>query len=160
VIVTVDTAADTQPLTLKIFFGTANGYTLAVQTDSALSPLRANGRNGYMDGNEFDTATIDAGVLTLSEFQLRCNTSAKYRYQNGHFEMIGYNSVQSDGHGTDYDIDYNLTTGHLIYTETNYETDAVIKKRDLKINQPKRPKLEEHVPGDTEVQQGDVDIML
>jgi hypothetical protein len=160
VIVTVDTAADTQPVMLNVFFGSANGYMPAVQTDSALSPLRAGGRNGYMDGNDFDTATIANGVLTLSEVQLRGNTGYRYRFQNGHFEMIGYTSSQSDGRGTAYDVDYNLMTGRLIYSETNYETDAVIKKRDIKIKQPIRPKLEEHVPGNTEVQQGDVDILL
>jgi len=159
VIVTVDTAADTESVTLKVFFATNNGYTLAVTTDKAVTPLRINGKDGYADGNDFDTATIFNGVLSISEQQLRGHTECKFRYQDGHFELIGYTSGGADA-GTIYTTDYNLMTGQLKYEEVKQETDKTIKKRDVRVKLPQRPKLEDYQPGETEVKSGDVDVFL
>lgn len=159
VIVTVDTAADTEPVTLRVFFATNNGYTPAVATSKAITPLRVNGKDGYADGNDFDTATISNGVLSISEQQLRGHTECKFRYQDGHFELIGYTSGGADA-GTIYTTDYNLVTGQLKYEEVEQETDKTIKKRDVRVKLPQLPKLEDYQPGETEVKSGDVDVFL
>ncbi|MDR2238793.1 MAG: hypothetical protein LBE92_21980 [Chryseobacterium sp.] len=72
--------------------------------------------SGGMMGDPFSGISIEKGILIISHFggsSWKWAFTDKYRYQNGHFELIGYTG--SSGRPGDYMkyIDFNLSTGQL-----------------------------------------------
>ncbi|WP_118973849.1 hypothetical protein [Taibaiella koreensis] len=98
------------------------------------------------DGKELDEVSIDKGVLSISEQLLRGYYTHIFRYQNGHFELIGYTETSSSGQGRLYTTDFNLSTGTRIQKVENYETDKVLSNTSKKVLIRPLPRLEDFAP--------------
>lgn len=130
-VVLQDTAADTWPYQLRIFFANPDKtFKEVLVSDTAIDAARPNGKDGYVTGDAFDQVTIRKGVLCLSVELLRGHYEHVFRYQHNRFELIGFSFGSSDGNGTISSSDFNLSTGHFINTRESYETDQLISKLD------------------------------
>lgn len=137
VIVTQDTINENSPYKLQIFFAQPNGeFKLIATSTKIIAPQYPNGRDGYRTGDGFMDITIIKGVVSVNFGLLRGHFEHKFRFQNGNFELIGFSSVSSDGHGRMYTTDFNLSTGIRIEKTENYgeeenEVSSTIKKKIL-----------------------------
>ena len=78
--------------------------------------MESNG--GGMMGDPYGETKIEKGILIISQnggSSWKWDVTDKYRFQNGHFELIGTSST-SGRHG-DYwkEIDFNLSTGQQLF---------------------------------------------
>lgn len=94
-------------------------WTLLEKSRNAILESSAGG----MMGDPYQNTTIKNGVLVITHYggsSWKWGNTDKYRFQNGHFELIGYSS--EGGRESDYltNVDFNLSTGQL-----NYEKDVV-----------------------------------
>jgi hypothetical protein len=147
-----DTASETAPYKLEIYFAETNGnFKKIVSTTKAIDAQYPEGRNGYYNGNSFYEITITKGILSIHNELIRGNFEHKFRYQNGNFELIGFSEVYSDGQGTMGTIDFNLSTGIRIKTTEPYGEDDFPKTNTKKkiIIKP-LPKIQDFVPFKTE----------
>lgn len=121
VLVTQDTLQDTAPYRLQVFFAQADGsHKQVVSTDKAIRPEFPNGRAKHTWGDGFAQLSIHSGILWIEMGLIRGHYEHKFRFQNGHFELIGYTYVNSDGLGTIYSTDFNLSTGVHIHKKEPY----------------------------------------
>lgn len=142
VIVTQDTIEDTSPYRLQIYFGQPNGrFKLIDSTEKVIQPEFNNGKDGYKHGNGFSEITIKNGVLSINNLLLRGHFEHKYRFQNGHFELIGFSMVCSDGRGVMTTTDFNLLTGIRIEKSERYDTTQILSDTKKKILIRPLPKL-------------------
>ncbi|MEF9477408.1 hypothetical protein OWR28_06425 [Chryseobacterium sp. 1B4] len=77
-------------------------------------------RAGGMMGDPYGETKIEKGILIISQnggSSWKWDVTDKYRFQNGHFELIGISSTS--GRPGDYwkDIDFNLSTGQLNFSK-------------------------------------------
>lgn len=75
-------------------------------------------QEGGMAGDPFEGIEIEKGILTVSlsgGSSWKWSYKDKYRFQNGNLELIGYSNTF--GKACEYweDIDFNLSTGKIIY---------------------------------------------
>ena len=101
-------------------------------------------KDGGMMGDPYQTTEIKDGILMITQAggsSWKWGYTDKYRFQNGHFELIGYSS--NSGKPEEYwtDIDFNLSTGKLFFekeVENSKEYGAskreVFIKKGMKIN--------------------------
>jgi hypothetical protein len=73
---------------------------------------------GGMMGDPYQGTSIEKGILSITQAggsSWKWGYTDKYRFQNGHFELIGHSSTY--GRPGDYwaEIDFNLSTGQLNY---------------------------------------------
>ncbi|UZT97483.1 hypothetical protein ODZ84_20255 [Chryseobacterium fluminis] len=99
---------------------------------------------GGMMGDPYQSTEIKKGILEITQAggsSWKWGYTDKYRFQNGHFELIGYSS--SSGKPEEYwtDVDFNLSTGRLILAKEVENTKEYGKsknetfiKKGLKIN--------------------------
>lgn len=101
---------------------------------------------GGMMGDPYQSSTLEKGILSITQAggsSWKWGYTDKYRFQNGHFELIGYSS--SFGKPGEYwkDIDFNLSTGQIIYEKEVENTADTLNgkteketsvKKGLKIN--------------------------
>lgn len=99
---------------------------------------------GGMMGDPYQSTTIKNGILTIDHYggsSWKWGNTDKYRFQNEHFELIGYSS--EGGRPGDYwaSTDFNLSTGQLNYEKEVENTAEYGKskketfiKKGLKIN--------------------------
>lgn len=147
-----DTASETAPYKLEIYFAENNGnFKKIVSATKAIDAQYPEGRNGYQNGNSFYEITITKGILSIHNELIRGNFEHKFRYQNGNFELIGFSEVYSDGQGTMGTIDFNLSTGIRIKTTEPYGDDDFPKTNTKKkiIIKP-LPKIQDFAPFKTE----------
>lgn len=150
-LVTQDSLHEFAPYRLQVFFKQPNGqYKLVVTSTKIIEPQYPDGRDGYSTGNEFGEVSINKGVLGIRFDLLRGNFEHKFRYQHGHFELIGYTSYSSDGQGVMESIDFNLSTGVRIEKLQRYDTDKLISSKTKKILIRPLPKLQDIVPLENE----------
>lgn len=147
VIVTQDTLAATAPYRLQIFLAQPNGsFQRIVTTTKFIEPQYSNGRDGYRSGNGLGEIVIKNGILNFNFQLLRGHYEYKFRFQNGHFELIGYTEGQSDGLGHLYYTDFNLSTGVKIEKTENYQTDEIIRNIKRKLLIRPLPKIQDIIP--------------
>lgn len=103
-------------------------------------------QDGGMMGDPYGETKIEKGILIISQSggsSWKWGVTDKYRFQNGHFELIGFSSTY--GRPGDYwvDVDYNLSTGQIIYEKEVESTDIpdngksekeIFIKKGIKIN--------------------------
>ncbi|MBW7676741.1 hypothetical protein [Chryseobacterium chendengshani] len=103
-------------------------------------------QDGGMMGDPYGETTVEKGILIISQSggsSWKWGITDKYRFQNGHFELIGCSSTY--GRPGDYwvDIDFNLSTGQIIYEKEVESTDnpdngksvkEIFIKKGMKIN--------------------------
>jgi hypothetical protein len=154
VIVTQDTINQNSPYKLQIFFAQPNGeFKLIATSTKIIAPQYPDGRDGYRTGDGFMDITINKGVVSVNFGLLRGHFEHKFRFQNGNFELIGFSSVSSDGHGTMYTTDFNLSTGIRIEKTENYgeEDDKVASNIKKKILIRPLPKIQDVEPYENEL---------
>ncbi|OOV16591.1 hypothetical protein [Flavobacterium sp. LM4] len=121
VIVTQDTINQESPYKLQIFFAQPNRqFKLIAASTKIISPQYPNGRDGYRTGDGFVDVTINKGIVSVNFGLLRGHFEHKFRFQNGNFELIGFSYISSDGYGTIYTTDFNLSTGIRLEKTESY----------------------------------------
>ncbi len=108
--------------------------------------------SGGMMGDPYGDTKIEKGILMISQYggsSWKWGYTDKYRFQNGHFELIGYSS--SYGKPEEYwtEVDFNLSTGQLNFEKEVENTDEYGKsqketfiKKGVKINLQNRNQKE------------------
>lgn len=92
-------------------------------------------KGGGMSGDPLDDVEISKGILIINQAggsSWKWANTDKYRFQHGNFELIGYSTTY--GRLGDYwaDVDFNLSTGKLVYTkEVDDTTDPENGKSEL-----------------------------
>ncbi|MFZ4927493.1 hypothetical protein [Chryseobacterium sp. Mn2064] len=89
-------------------------WTLLEKSRNAVMESSAGG----MMGDPYQSTEIQKGILTIIQAggsSWKWDVTDKYRFQNGHFELIGTSS--SAGRPGDYwkETDFNLSTGQMNY---------------------------------------------
>ena len=126
VIVSQDTIHQNAPYKLQIFFAQPDGkFKLIATSNKIIAPQYPNGRDGYRTGDGFIDITINKGIVSVNFGLLRGHFEHKFRFQNGNFELIGFSYISSDGHGTIYSTDFNLSTGIRIEKTESYGEEDV-----------------------------------
>lgn len=123
-------------------------WTILEKSRNAI--LKSN--DGGMMGDPYQTTEIKDGILMITQAggsSWKWGYTDKYRFQNGHFELIGYSS--GSGKPEEYwtDIDFNLSTGKLIFEKEvenrkeygDSRKETVIKK-GIKLNLQNRNQKE------------------
>lgn len=152
VIVTQDTINQKSPYKFQIFFAQPNGeFKLIATSTKIIAPQYPDGRDGYKTGDGFSDITVEKGVVSINFELLRGHFEHKFRFQNGNFELIGFSRVSSDGRGTIYITDFNLSTGVRIEKEERYDIDKVISYSKKKILIRPLPKLQDVEPLENEL---------
>lgn len=100
---------------IQILKNAGGKWTLLEKSRNAI--LESGG--GGMMGDPYGETKIEKGILIISQMggsSWKWDVTDKYRFQNGHFELIGTSSTY--GRPGDYwkDVDFNLSTGQLNYT--------------------------------------------
>lgn len=99
---------------LQIFRKVKDQWQVWIRTRKAVMASQEGG----MMGDPFQNITVTAGILIISfdgGSSWKWSHSDKYRFQNNSFQLIGYSSYY--GRPCDYwtEVDYNLSTGKLVY---------------------------------------------
>ncbi|AZA88615.1 hypothetical protein EG349_18505 [Chryseobacterium shandongense] len=123
-------------------------WTILEKSRNAI--LKSN--DGGMMGDAYQSTEIKNGILMITQAggsSWKLDYTDKYRFQNGRFELIGYSS--SSGKPEEYwtDIDFNLSTGKLIFEKEvenrkeygDSRKETVIKK-GIKLNLQNRNQKE------------------
>lgn len=125
---------------LQILKKTNGKWAILEKSRNAI--LKSN--DGGMMGDPYQSTEIRNGILEITQAggsSWKWGYTDKYRFQNGHFELIGYSS--SSGKPEEYwtDIDFNLSTGQLIFEkevdntkEYGKSKKEIFIKKGLKIN--------------------------
>ncbi|MGM8362942.1 hypothetical protein ACSV4D_13600 [Flavobacterium sp. ARAG 55.4] len=154
VVVTQDTINENAPYKLQIFFAQPNGqFKLIATSTKIIAPQYPDVRDGYRTGDGFLDVTISKGIVSVNFGLLRGHFEHKFRFQNGNFELIGFSSVSSDGHGKMYTTDFNLSTGIRIEKIENYgeDDDGVSCNIKKKILIRPLPKIQDVEPYENEL---------
>lgn len=129
-----------------------NKWTLLEKSRNAI----LGSRDGGMMGDPYMATTIKNGTLNISHYggsSWKWGGIDQYRFQNGHFELIGLSS--EGGKPEEYwtTVDFNLSTGKLIFNKKVENTkeygkskQEIFIKKGVKINlqnrnQEKRRKI-------------------
>jgi hypothetical protein len=125
---------------IQILKKTGGAWTILEKSINAV--MESNG--GGMMGDPYGETKIEKGILIISQnggSSWKWDVTDKYRFQNGHFELIGTSTTS--GRPGDYwkEVDFNLSTGQLNYSkevENTAEYGKSLKetyiKKGLKIN--------------------------
>ncbi|MDQ0593531.1 hypothetical protein QFZ37_001900 [Chryseobacterium ginsenosidimutans] len=125
---------------IQILKKTNGKWTMLEKSRNAV--LESNG--GGMMGDPYQNMQIKKGILEITQAggsSWKWGYTDKYRFQNGHFELIGYSS--ESGRPGDYwaSTDFNLSTGQLTYekevenvSEYGQSKKETFTKKGLKIN--------------------------
>lgn len=99
---------------------------------------------GGMMGDPYQDTQIEKGILLITQAggsSWKWGYTDKYRFQNGHFELIGHSS--SSGKPEEYwsDVDFNLSTGQINFDKEVENTKEygsskkeVFIKKGIKLN--------------------------
>jgi hypothetical protein len=117
---------------LEVGFGTSDPrrYDRIIVNDKLLPQDNADNEQTFDKGG----LAIKGRVLNLRIDQLRGNTTYSFRFQNGHFELIGYHSVGADA-GMIEDDSYNFSTGRMLRSVSPIDVDPK-KPRQFKFQSP------------------------
>lgn len=108
-----DEEYESVPRELRIYKNTNGKWTAWKKSEEALY----GSRDGGMMGDPYAGMEIKNGILLISHFggsSWKWEHTDKYRFQNGEFYLIGYES--NNGRPCDHwlNVDYNLLTGKII----------------------------------------------
>ncbi|MBZ4191896.1 hypothetical protein [Niabella beijingensis] len=144
VIVKEDTSSRYHPYLLEIFFQDQKGnYKKVLTSTKAVMPRHPEGDARTV--TILENLEIRNGILIFSNQLIRGNLTHKFRFQKGHFKLIGYQSVQALAGYIAY-IDYNLSTGNKVTIKKAYETDKVIGEEKTTEKQSALPTLQDFSP--------------
>lgn len=131
-IISMDTINKTKPLRLDIFFSKPNGKSeLFFSSTKIIEPMYPVEKNGEFNGSQIADVYIDKGKLQL-DFYIKGNSSYKFIFKNGHFELIYFTYVQWDGKNIT-ETEFDLLTGKYLKKSEILATSKIIEKIDKKI---------------------------
>jgi len=93
-----------------------NKWTILEKSGNAI----LGSKDGGMMGDPYMSTTIKNGILTIYHYggsSWKWGVKDKYRFQNGHFELIGFSTESGKPEEYWKTIDFNLSTGKLIFTK-------------------------------------------
>lgn len=113
--------------------------------------------HGGMMGDPFEDLAIERNCIVIKHFggsRHKWNYTHRYRFQHGAFELIGATIIY--GSPCDYfeTLDYNLSTGKILYSKETEDCDTQSSKmyKDGMILKPKNlPKMNGFYPGNNEI---------
>lgn len=119
-----------------------------------------NNGDGGMMGDPFSSLEIKNGILEIVHFggsRTKWNFTDKYRFQHSEFALIGITSFS--GGPCEYweKIDYNISTGKIIYSyeeeDCDKETAKIVnsKKETFYHKLKKKPLLQNRTEGNTKI---------
>lgn len=76
---------------------------------------------GGMMGDPYQSTIIKDGILVIQHYggsSWKWSVTDKYRFQNGHFELIGFFSESGKPEEYWTEVDFNLSTGKLNFNKT------------------------------------------
>ncbi|KMQ69282.1 hypothetical protein ACM39_04100 [Chryseobacterium sp. FH2] len=101
-------------------------------------------KGGGMMGDPYQTTEIQKGILLITQAggsSWKWGYTDKYRFQNGHFELIGYDSTYGKPEEYFTNVEFNLSTGQLNFEkevenapEYGKSKKEIFIKKGLKIN--------------------------
>lgn len=110
-------------------------------------------KDGGMMGDPYQSTTIENGILNITHYggsSWKWGGTDKYRFQNGHFELIGISSENGKPEGYWTTVDFNLSTGKLIFDKEVANTKEYGKskkeifiKKGIKINLQNRHQVKQ-----------------
>ena len=108
---------DTNPFLLAVAFAEpAGGYRLAVATHKFFyRPEMAH--TGDLPADQADSVRIERGTLVLGNEYLRGHDSYRFRWDNGEFRLIGYDTGSASA-GCIERISINYLTGKVTWEDT------------------------------------------
>lgn len=110
-------------------------------------------KDGGIMGDPYQSTTIENGLLNITHYggsSWKWGGTDKYRFQNGHFELIGISS--ENGKPEEYwtTVDFNLSTGKLVFDKEVVNTkeygkskNEIFIKKGLKINLQNRHQVKQ-----------------
>jgi len=117
-----------------------NKWTVLEKSQNAIM----GSKDGGMMGDPYMSTTINKGILNISHYggsSWKLGGTDKYRFQNGHFELIGYSSESGKPEEYWTTVDFNLSTGKLVFDKEVVNTKEYGKskketfiKKGMKIN--------------------------
>ena len=117
-----------------------NKWTILEKSRNAI----LGSKDGGMMGDPYIGTRIEKGILIIIHYggsSWKWGITDKYRFQNGHFELIGFSSESGKPEEYWTTIDFNLSTGKLIFSKEVENTKEYGKsknetfiKKGVKIN--------------------------
>ncbi|CAA7194637.1 hypothetical protein [Chryseobacterium potabilaquae] len=124
-------------------------WTILEKSQNAILESNAGG----MMGDPYGSIRVEKGILNISQSggsSWKWGYTDKYRFQNGHFELIGYSSAYGKPEEYFDSVDFNLSTGRLDYEKEVENTQQygpskkeTYFKKGLKINLQNRNQPEQ-----------------
>lgn len=148
--VTQDTSSHTGQYHLEVFFTQSNGdKERIVSSTEAIEPRFPYGKESFSFGQGFSELSIHRGVLWIETEFIRGHMEHKFRFQNNHFELIGYSYANVTA-GQLTVIDFNLSTGQRIEKKGTIDADVLTTVSDEIVKFRPLPALEEFSQYDNE----------
>ena len=117
-------------------------------------------QGGGVMGDPFQEVKIENGSLVINHFggsRSKWTYTHRFRFQNGDWQLIG--ATSHAGAPCEYfeDVDYNLSTGKIIYTkeiencDNEEEVKSIKETKDFVIKAAKMPSMDGFNPGGNEL---------
>jgi len=123
-------STDNVPRMLVIYKNDGRGWIPWKQSKTA---LLGSQDGGPMWGDPFEGIEIKKGLLIIYHFMgggTKCSLTDRYRFQDGEFYLIGYTNHSGSPCESWETIDFNLSTGKLIFTYEKDNCENSAKKDD------------------------------
>ncbi len=141
--------------TIMVFFkGKDGGYKLVSRGETSIMGDQAGG----MMGDPYQSMKIIKNVIVLDFWggsRDKWGLTHRYRFQNGDFYLIGATNQGGDGI-TNYNYDYNVSTGKMILTVKDKENPKKNVNETKIVKQDPLPSLKTFKPFSTLTFDGDV----
>ncbi|PKF74945.1 hypothetical protein [Chryseobacterium sp. PMSZPI] len=93
-----------------------NKWTILEKSRNAI----LGSKDGGMMGDPYMGTKIEKGILNITHYggsSWKWGGTDKYRFQNGHFELIGLSSESGKPEEYWTNVDFNLSTGKLVFNK-------------------------------------------
>lgn len=142
VVVRQDTVNEKRPYRLEIFFGkNKEDKELILTTETAILSDFPNGRDALLTGDAFWEVEIKNNNLWIKHELLRGHFEHRFQYRDGNFNLMEYNSVESDGRGRIYYENLDFLTGIRRTKIESYQEDKILNKEEEFIKIDIKPDL-------------------
>ena len=147
VVVKQDTVNDKRPYRLEIFFGkNEKDKQLVLKTDTAILPDFHNDKDALLTGEGFWEVEISKNNLWIKHELLRGHFEHRFQYRDGDFNLMEYNSVESDGRGRIYYENLDFLTGIRRTKTESYQENEILNKEEEFIEIASKPILSNFKP--------------
>lgn len=151
VVVTMDTIDATVPLRLQVFFAQpGKKFKLIASSTKIIEAQYPANKNGKHNGNQIPDFNIEKGILTIRTEVEGGHAEHKFKFQNGHFNLIYVSIINYDGKNTTTEKNFNLVTGERNEKIQELGSDKFLIKSKNKIIIRPLPQLQNIKPFEKE----------